>query len=60
MVKEETIEQLADYNISDVFVPGKSLKHLPRALRTEDVIIRTYELFVLAGVNVAAAICTGQ
>jgi hypothetical protein len=53
MVDEEQDCRLAEYNISDCFIPLKSLRHLPKILKLEDSVIRAYELGVLTTITLA-------
>ncbi len=45
----EEIEEILkyDYNLSDVFIPLKGMRHLPKILKIEEPVRRYYE----AGVN---------
>mgnify|MGYP001587398754 CR=1 FL=1 len=51
-LEEKAVEY--DYNFSDLFVPLKGMRHLPRIFRVEDPVTRYYE----AGIN--AILASGQ
>jgi hypothetical protein len=49
-------DELFEYNYSDVFIPGKMLRHVPRVLKYRSTVCKIYDLFVISAVTTAQII----
>ena len=50
---ESKAEEIFDYNLSDVFIPLKHLRHIPKIIRERDIVTRAFGVGYLAAITLA-------
>ena len=55
-LEREFSDEPVELNITDVFVPGKSLRHIPNIVRYQDTVGKAYDLFVIAALTAAQVV----
>lgn len=52
-LEQEVFKKPIEYNLTDILLLGKHLRHIPKLMKYESWFYKGYELFLMGGIGVA-------